>query len=157
MIGVEHIEAWRGQPVIDREDEQLGKLEDVYFDRGSGAPLLLAVKSGLLGRKTKLIPVDGALVGPDYVRVVHDKAAVDGAPDASGGDLPGSEELDALGAAYGLRFADKVELDSVSGAEARREEAKAARERAAQLTQEAEEARRAAAEAHADARSYEDE
>lgn len=137
MIGVENIEGWRGQQVIDPAGEQLGKLDEVYLDRETGTPLLLAVRSGLLGRHTKLIPIDGATVSRDFVRVVHDKEIVDGAPNGTGDDAPGGEELDALGSAYGLRFSDRVTLEGSSAAEARRAEAAAAREHADQLAREA--------------------
>jgi hypothetical protein len=137
MINVEHIEGWRGQQVLDPAGEQLGKLEEVYFDRSSGTPMLAAVKSGLLGRRSKLVPIDGASVGQDYVRVVHDKATVDAAPEAAGDTAPDPETLDAVGAAYGLKFSERVELESSGEAEARRAEAEAARARADQLDQDA--------------------
>jgi PRC-barrel domain protein len=137
VIGVEHIEGWRGQQVLDPDGAQLGKLEEVYFDKSSGTPLLAAVKSGLLGRHSKLVPIDGATVSRDYIRVVHAKAAVDGAPDASGETAPDAHALDAIGAAYGLRFSDRVTLESSGEAESRRAEAEAARARADELAEEA--------------------
>jgi hypothetical protein len=137
VISVEHIEQWRGQQVIDPAGEQLGKLDEVYLDQASGTPMLIAVKSGLLGRTSKLIPVDGAAVGRDYVRVVHDKATVDGAPDPAGDGAPDAAALDEIGAAYGLKFSDRVTLETAGAAEARRAEAEAARAHADQLDQEA--------------------
>jgi PRC-barrel domain len=137
MINVEHIEGWRGQQVLDPAGEQLGKLEEVYFDKSSGTPMLAAVKSGLLGRHSKLVPIDGASVGRDYVRVVHDKATVDAAPEAAGDTAPDAGTLDALGAAYGLKFSERVELESSGEAETRRAEADTARARADQLDSEA--------------------
>jgi hypothetical protein len=139
MIGVEHIETWRGQPVLDPAGEQLGKLEEIYFDKSSGTPLLLTVKSGLLGRHSKLVPIDGASVSRDYIRLVHDKATVDTAPEAVGDTTPDPAALDAVGAAYGLKFSERVELETSAEAEARRAEAEAARERADQLAREARE------------------
>jgi hypothetical protein len=137
VISVEHIESWQGQPVLDPAGEQLGKLEEVYFDQGSGTPMLASVKSGLLGRRSKLIPIDGATVSHDYVRLVHDKATVDAAPDAAGEGAPDAAALDAVGAAYGLKFSDRVNLETSAQAEARRAEAEEARARADQLAQEA--------------------
>jgi hypothetical protein len=137
MIGVEHIEGWRGQQVLDPEGAQLGKLEEIYFDKSSGTPLLAAVKSGLLGRHSKLIPIGGATVSRDYVRVVHAKTAVDGAPEPAGESAPDADALDAIGSAYGLRFSDRVVLESSGEAESRRAEADAARARADELAAEA--------------------
>jgi PRC-barrel domain protein len=137
MINVEHIESWRGQPVLDPAGEQLGKLEEIYLDRSSGTPLLAAIKSGLLGRRSKLVPLDGANVSRDYVRLVHDKATVDSAPEAAGDAAPDAATLDAVGAAYGLKFSERVELETSGEAEARRLEAEAARARADQLARDA--------------------
>jgi hypothetical protein len=182
VIGVDRIEAWRGQKVIDQADEDLGKLEDVYFDSGTGTPLLISVKSGLLGRKSSLIPLAGATVGPDYVRVAHSKEVVSRAGESRGHTAPGDEELAALGSAYGLRFSERVHLRSATEIEQTRAEAEAARARAdrleaeaqrksaahdaareqvrsagetvGQAESEAEEARRAALEARRDAERY---
>ncbi len=137
MISVEHIEEWRGQQVLDPAGEQLGKLEEIYFDRSSGTPMLAAIKSGLLGRHSKLVPIDGASVSRDYVRVAHTKEAVDAAPDAAGETAPDTAALDAVGAAYGLKFADRVALESTGEAESRRAEAEEARARADQLAHDA--------------------
>jgi sporulation protein YlmC with PRC-barrel domain len=139
MINIEHIEDWRGKEVLDTAGESLGKLQEVYFDKGSGTPILLSVKTGLLGRKAKLIPIDGAGVGPDYLRVVHDKAAVDGSPDGSHDAAPDTAELDAIGEAYGLRFSERVSLESATAVETRRAEARAAREHAEELEAQARE------------------
>jgi len=55
MLEVEHIEAWRGQEVHDTHGESLGKLDEVFFDARTGEPLLLSIKSGLLGRHYGLV------------------------------------------------------------------------------------------------------
>jgi hypothetical protein len=138
VIGVEHIEAWRGQPVIDPDGEQLGKLDEVFFDAASSTPLLISVKSGLLGRKSTLVPIDDATVGPDYVRVRHRQAVVDGAAGIGGDGTPDGDQLNALGNAYGLKFADRVRLESATARDAKRAEADAARARAEQLEADAE-------------------
>jgi hypothetical protein len=137
MIGVDRIEAWRGKQVLDPDDEDLGKLDDVLFDSASGTPLLISVKSGLLGRHTTLVPIDGARVGPDYVRVAHRRQAVEAAGHGEG--VPDQEGLAAVGSAYGLRFSERIELESGAARDAREAEAEAARQRAEQLEAEAQE------------------
>jgi sporulation protein YlmC with PRC-barrel domain len=139
MISVEHLEGWRGQTVVDSDGEQLGKLDEVYFDRETGTPLLISVKSGLLGRRSSLVPIDGGSVGRDYVRVAHKREVVDESPGVSGDGAPAGEELYALGAAYGLKFSDRVQLESSAQAEQRQAEAEAARRRANELTAAAQE------------------
>jgi hypothetical protein len=138
-IAAEHIEDWRGKEVLDPDDESMGKLQEVYFDRPTGTPLLLSVKSGRFGRHTKLIPIDGSSVGPDYVRVTHRKTAVESSPNAEKMDPPNAVELDEIAKGYGLRFSDQVQLESATVAANRRAEAEAARQRAEQLETEARE------------------
>ena len=132
MIPAEHIEDWRGKEVRDPDGESLGKLQEIYFDVGTGTPILGSIKSGLLGRHMKMIPIDGAVVGTDYLRVKHAKSAIDGSPEADKEDPPNAVELDEIGKAYGLRFSDQVRLEGATAADARRAEAEAARQRAEQ-------------------------
>lgn len=76
----EDITAWRGQDVLDPDGEKLGKLEELYYDGETDTPMFIAVKSGLVGKKLTLIPLAGATVSPDYVRVAHTKKTVKDAP-----------------------------------------------------------------------------
>jgi hypothetical protein len=133
VIAAEHIEDWRGAEVRDPADQSLGKLQEVFLDAPTGTPILFVIKSGLLGRHVKLIPADGAMVGPGYVRVNHDKASIDDSPDADREETPDAEALDEIGKAYGLRFSEKVRLESATAADTRRAEAAQARRRAEQL------------------------
>jgi hypothetical protein len=133
MIGAERLQAWRGQQVLDPAGEQLGKLEEVFLDADSEEPILISVKSGLLGRHTCLVPLDGASVGPDYVRVSHGKETVDRAPDRPDERDPDAGTLEELGSLYGIRFADRLHLETASEIERRKAEAEAARARAQEL------------------------
>jgi PRC-barrel domain len=139
MINAEHIEDWRGKDVVDPDGVSLGKLQEVFYDKDTQTPILLATKSGMLSRKVKLIPIDGSRVGPDYVRVAHDKAAVDASPDGTPDLTPDAQALDTIGEAYGLRFSERVTLETATVIEERRAEARAARERAAELDAQARE------------------
>src|SRR5690349_17012208 len=102
-VQVERVEEWVGQEVVDRDGEKIGKLEDVYFDLDSaGGPTLGAVKSGLLGRKRHLVPLTGATLGRDQVRVDFPAQAVKDAPEVGDeGRLSGADE-DALLGHYGV-------------------------------------------------------
>jgi PRC-barrel domain len=151
MINVEHIEDWRGKDVVDPDGLSLGKLQEVFYDKGTQTPILLSTKGGLLSRKVKLIPVDGSRVGPDYIRVVHDKASVDASPDGAPDLIPDAQELDTIGEAYGLRFSERVTLESATVIEERRVEARAARERADELDAQARELAAERDAAHAEA------
>lgn len=81
-MDIERVESWRGQDVLDRDGEKLGKLEDVYVDLASDEPGLAAVKSGLLGRKLRLVPLRDATFARDAVRVTIAKERFENAPEA---------------------------------------------------------------------------
>ena len=150
-IAAEHIEDWRGKDVRDPDGESIGKCQEIWFDIQTETPILLSVKSGLLGRHTKMIPIEGASVGPDYVRVIHTKAEVEASPNAEKEDPPNAVDLDEIGKAYNLRFSEQIRLKSATTVEAERVEADAARERAEEAERAARE--KAAALEDADRRS----
>ena len=77
MVQVQRIEDWLGQQVVDRDGEDLGKLDDVFYDTESGAPVLISIKSGLLGRKSAVVPLDGATVDRDHLQVAHTKETIE--------------------------------------------------------------------------------
>ena len=138
-ITIEHLEDWRGQDVRDPDDESLGKLQEIWLDAGTGTPLLASIKSGLLGRHTKLIPIDGATVAPGHLRVAHTRATIESSPNADGDEPPDAVALDEIGKAYGLRFSEQVRLESATAVDARHAAAEAARRRAEELEAQARE------------------
>jgi hypothetical protein len=80
MIGVENITDWRGQDVLDAVGEKLGRLEEIYFDGETDAPVFAAVKSGRLSKSLTLVPLGEASVGREYVRVNRAKGEFKKAP-----------------------------------------------------------------------------
>jgi sporulation protein YlmC with PRC-barrel domain len=80
MIGVENIADWRGQEVVDRNGEKLGKLDQVYFDGETDEPTFIGVKSGTISKSLTLVPLARASVGRDYVRVDRAKGEFKKAP-----------------------------------------------------------------------------
>jgi sporulation protein YlmC with PRC-barrel domain len=164
MVQVQRIEDWLGQQVVDRDGEDLGKLDEVYYDAESGAPVLISVKSGLFGRKAALVPLDGATVDRDHLQVAHTKDTIETAGQLDTSGAPAGEDLSRLGAGYGLQFSERMQLDSATEMQARRAEAALARERAEQADAAARDkidARDAAVEraedAHSDAQAAESE
>jgi sporulation protein YlmC with PRC-barrel domain len=104
MIPVENITDWRGQDVVDRKGEKLGKLEQVYFDGETDEPAFAAVKSGLVNKSLTLVPLAGASVGRDYVRVDQAKGDVKKAPSfATDAELSLNEEA-RIYRHYGLEY-----------------------------------------------------
>lgn len=94
-IEAEHVEGWIGAEALDSAGEKLGKIEELYF-RGSD-PVLVSIKSGLVGRKHHLASLRGARVSREGVRIAVAGDAVvsghGGSPtDAQLGELAGHDD-----------------------------------------------------------------
>lgn len=104
-IAVEDLKDWRGEDVLDPASEKLGKLDDVYYDVETDRPAFAAVRSGTLSKHLTLVPLDGATVGRDYVRVSTAKDRFKGAPSFSPDmEIAADEEAEAY-KYYGLDYA----------------------------------------------------
>jgi hypothetical protein len=80
-IPVEDIKQWRGQDVIDPGAKKLGRLVEILYDTQTDTPAFAVVRSGHMGgRHDTLVPLNGALVGQDYLRVSVEKGAFKDAP-----------------------------------------------------------------------------
>lgn len=79
---------WLGKVLVDRDGERIGKLQDVYVDVESDAPMFGTVKEGFFDRHLTFVPLVGVEVGPDQLRVTAHKDQVKSAPDL---DLHGQE------------------------------------------------------------------
>jgi PRC-barrel domain len=79
---IEQIADWKGQNVVDRDGEKIGKLEDVYFEEGSREPVFGCVKAGMLGRRHILVPLTDASVSRDHVRLPYPQHQVKDGPQA---------------------------------------------------------------------------
>lgn len=102
MFDVERIGDWRGQDVVDPEGQRVGRLEEVYQDNYGTSPGFACVKTGLFGRRLSFVPLTGASMAPDHVRVAYLADQIKHAPSVEpDGALTGQEEA-ALFEYYGL-------------------------------------------------------
>jgi hypothetical protein len=96
-IPAENIAEWKGQDVLDPDGSKLGKLEDVLYDAETDVPAFAAVKSGKIGKHLTLVPLTGASVGPDHVRLQYRKSEVKDAPSYdTDAELSVKDEADAF-------------------------------------------------------------
>ncbi|HUA75814.1 MAG TPA: PRC-barrel domain-containing protein [Solirubrobacteraceae bacterium] len=154
MAGVEQISEWLGQEVVDVEGESLGKLEDVYYAREEAEPRMGLVKSGLFGRKHTFVPLQGATVGREHVRIAYTSQQIAQASDAvelDPGERLAGASAQQLAGAYGVQLAAE-DLDSANALEQRRAAAQEAEEHAAKLEAEAQQRAQGADEAQTSAR-----
>ncbi len=80
MPTVDEIRDWAGRNVVGPDGDKIGKLDHLYLDRQTGEPTFAAVKTGLFGSSDSLVPVEGASLAGDDVRVAFDKAKIKDAP-----------------------------------------------------------------------------
>jgi hypothetical protein len=101
----ENIRDWRGHAVVDGAGDKIGSLEAIYVDTRSDGPAFATVEVGIVGRKRLVfVPLAGATVAPDYVRVRCDKKQVKGAPAIdTDGELLADDEP-GLFSYYGLSY-----------------------------------------------------
>ncbi len=79
-ITYQGVAEWHGKEVVDRDGETIGKLERVYFDVETDEPQFGTVKEGFMGRHLTFVPLTGATIGPDNVKVSASKGQVKDAP-----------------------------------------------------------------------------
>jgi hypothetical protein len=82
------LKEWRGKELIDRNGEEIGRLEDVYFDVETDQPQFGTVREGLIGRHLTFAPLAEVVVGPDSLQVAVTRAQVKQAPNI---ELQGDE------------------------------------------------------------------
>ena len=104
MIGTEAISRVIGKDVYDQSGDKIGSASEVYLDDESGQPEWVPVKTGLFGTKEYFVPLQGAVLTDDGVRVPVSKAQVKDAPKVdTDGHLSPQEEQE-LYRYYGLGF-----------------------------------------------------
>jgi len=111
MPTIEEVKSWRGDTVVDRDGDKLGKVEDIYLDRQTDQPEWVAVKTGMIGSKLSIVPLAGAQRSGDEIRVPYEKGQVKDAPSVEAdGELSQDEEA-RLYRHYGLEY-DESRSDS---------------------------------------------
>jgi hypothetical protein len=105
MFEAANIGEWRGHDVAVAQGHKIGGLEAVYVDTGTGLPSFGTVTAGMPGRhRLVLVPVDGATVGPGYLKVCYDRKQVKDAPSSgTDGELPAAGE-ETIFKHYGLTY-----------------------------------------------------
>lgn len=87
------LRTWIGRTVVDRSGDKIGSLDDIYADDRTGQAEWLAINTGLFGRKTSFVPIEGANLAGDGIQVAYDKSEVTAAPSAEpDGHLTEDEE-----------------------------------------------------------------
>lgn len=94
MFPAENLRDWRGKKVVDTDDAKIGDLEAVYVDTATDEPAFVTVQIGMIGRhRLVFVPVTGATVSPDFVRVRYPKKLATSGPTIdTDGELAAADE-----------------------------------------------------------------
>jgi hypothetical protein len=105
MIQMADIREWRTHDVVDARGHRIGELEAIYVDTSTDEPAMATVLVGLpTRRRLVFVPLDGATVGPGYVKVAHDKALVKQCPSVGTDDVLPAGDEEAVFRHYGLSY-----------------------------------------------------
>ncbi|MFI5649301.1 PRC-barrel domain-containing protein [Kitasatospora sp. NPDC051705] len=105
MIEVGDIREWRTHDVVDAGGHKVGTLEAIYVDTSTDEPAMATVQIGLPTRhRLVFVPLDGASVGPGYVKVVYDKPLIKDCPAIGTDDILPAEDEEAIFRHYGLTY-----------------------------------------------------
>ncbi|MGH8888172.1 MAG: PRC-barrel domain-containing protein [Acidothermaceae bacterium] len=95
VFAAENLRDWRGHAVIDNAGAKIGVLESVYVDTVTDEPVFATVKLRGFASRPRLVfvPLLGATVAPQHVRVMAEKDEAKAAPSiAIDGELPVEDE-----------------------------------------------------------------
>ncbi|RVU19936.1 PRC-barrel domain containing protein [Streptomyces antnestii] len=105
MIQPADIREWRTYDVVDQDGHKIGTLESVYVSTRTDEPAMATVLIGLLTRhRLVFVPLDGAIVGPGYVKVGYEKTLVKQSPSIGTDDVLPAEDEEPLFQYYGLPY-----------------------------------------------------
>lgn len=102
MLEVERITDWVGQDVVDADGQRIGKLDEVLFETGTDEAGFASVRTGLLRRRGIFVPLEGAAMARDHIRVPFAKDVVEEAPEIDADDALTAEQEAQLLRHYGL-------------------------------------------------------
>jgi PRC-barrel domain len=99
------IREWRTHDVIDPDGHKIGALEAVYVDTSSDEPAMATVLTGMPTRhRLVFVPLDGAVVGPGYVKVNYAKSHVKQCPAIGTDDVLPAEEEESIFQHYDINY-----------------------------------------------------
>jgi uncharacterized protein (TIGR02271 family) len=103
---LDELSAIRGAPVYAADDEKIGKVEEIFLDDDTQRPEWIGIGSGVFKSKHVLVPVAGAEVIPDGVRVPYPKDQIGATPDIDADHIDQQTEQ-ALYSHYGFEYGER--------------------------------------------------
>ncbi len=106
MPDVSQVREWRGQQLVDREGDKVGKIEEIFLDAETEQPEWLAVKTGMFGGKLTFVPLAEAREQDGTVQVPYEKAQIKDAPNVQADRELSQDEEAQLYQHYGLEYGE---------------------------------------------------
>jgi uncharacterized protein (TIGR02271 family) len=103
-LQMENIQDLRGEELLDRDGDKIGKVEEIYLDQHTGKPEWALVKTGLFGSASTFVPLSGATREDDALRVPFEKSHVKDAPNMEADGQLSDDEEARLYRHYGLDY-----------------------------------------------------
>lgn len=114
-----HIDRLHTAEVVDQYGDAVGRVAQVYLEDQTGVPAWISVKTGFFGDNETLVPLEGADVETDRVRVPHDRSHIKGAPYTRADHHLSESEQEELYRYYGLQSSGPSYAEPDHGAGAR--------------------------------------
>jgi uncharacterized protein (TIGR02271 family) len=99
--------SWRGQDMVDRDGDKIGKIEEIYLDADTNEPEWGLVHTGLFGTKQTFVPIRDASGGDgEGVRVPFEKSQIKDAPKMDADGQLSQEDESELYRHYGMDYSE---------------------------------------------------
>jgi uncharacterized protein (TIGR02271 family) len=102
----EQVLEWRGEELLDRDGDKIGKIEEIYLDTDTGGPEWVLVNTGLFGTKSTFVPIRDASRESDGIHVPFEKSHVKDAPGVDPDGQLSQQEESVLYRHYDLDYDD---------------------------------------------------
>jgi uncharacterized protein (TIGR02271 family) len=107
--------SWRGRDAVDRDGAKIGTIDQIYLDNETEQPEWVTVRTGMLGRRTSFVPLSGADLAGDAVRLPYERTQIEQAPGIDPEANLSPEEETNLYRHYGLDYGAGLSSGVVGG------------------------------------------
>jgi uncharacterized protein (TIGR02271 family) len=101
MTTLEQLRQMEGQSVIAQDGEQIGRIDEIFVDHETREPEWLGIGTGFLRTKRVVVPLAGAEVEDDVIRIPYSSEIVKSSPDVDDDQIPQEVEAE-LYSYYGV-------------------------------------------------------
>jgi sporulation protein YlmC with PRC-barrel domain len=96
------VRMWTEREVVDSNGKEIGHAEEIYVDDRTGEPAFLLVRGGLFGNRMHFVPLEGARLEGEKIRVGWDEDTIKNAPHVAADEHLSEDEEKRLFEHYGI-------------------------------------------------------